>query len=208
MKEHPSEITIREERLTVEEYIDFLKRTDLGSQYPKERFAERIAKLVQTVSVSLIARDERGLPVGVLMARKNGIPDIVTDFIHSHHGRSLTRFFYTQYCNAGGDPENKAPFTYDGILPQTKEQAVLMIADSIEAASRTLKNYSAETISALVEKIVAGKMEEHQFDEADISLRELGLVKESLKNYLLQIYHARISYPKQKKQAQAAPKEG
>ena len=145
---------------------------------------------------------------GVLMARKNGIPDIVTDFIRSHHGRSLTRFFYTQYCNAGGDPENKAPFTYDGMLPQTKEQAVLMIADSIEAASRTLKNYSAETISALVEKIVAGKMEEHQFDEADISLRELGLVKESLKNYLLQIYHARISYPKQKKQAQAAPKEG
>lgn len=145
---------------------------------------------------------------GVLMARKNGIPDIVTDFIRSHHGRSLTRFFYTQYCNAGGDPENKEPFTYDGILPQTKEQAVLMIADSIEAASRTLKNYSAETISALVEKIVAGKMEEHQFDEADISLRELGLVKESLKNYLLQIYHARISYPKQKKQAQAAPKEG
>ncbi len=145
---------------------------------------------------------------GVLLARKNGLPSIVTDFIRSHHGRGLARYFYTQYCNAGGDPENKAPFTYDGMLPQTKEQAILMIADSIEAASRTLKNYSAETISALVERIVAGKMEEHQFDEADISLRELGLVKESLKNYLLQIYHARISYPKQKKQAPAAPKEG
>ena len=137
---------------------------------------------------------------GVQMAQKNALPEIVTDFIRSHHGRSLTRYFFTQYCNQGGDPANVAPFTYDGILPQTKEQAILMLADSLEAASRTLKSYSPETISALVEKTVAAKMEEHQFDEAAISLRELGLVKESFKEYLLQIYHARISYPKRKKQ--------
>ncbi|MBR4212644.1 MAG: HDIG domain-containing protein [Bacteroidales bacterium] len=145
---------------------------------------------------------------GVLMGQKNALPEVVIDFIRTHHGRGLMRYFYTQYCNAGGDPENKAPFTYDGLLPQTKEQAILMIADSIEAASRTLKNYNPESISALVEKIVSGKMEEHQFDEADISLREIGRVKESLKNYLLQIYHARISYPKQKKQEKAAPAKG
>ena len=145
---------------------------------------------------------------GVQMGRRNALPAVVIDFILSHHGRGVARYFYAQYCNAGGDPENVAPFTYDGMLPQTKEQAILMIADSIEAASRTLKNYNPESISALVEKIVAGKMEEHQFDEADISLKELGLVKESLKSYLLQIYHARISYPKQKKPAPAASKEG
>ncbi len=109
MKEHPSEITIREERLTAEEYIDFLKRTDLGSQYPKERFAERIAKLVQTVSVSLIARDERGLPVGVLFGLTDFaywlyVTDLGVDRNYTHRGIGR-RLLQTAHELAGGEKD-------------------------------------------------------------------------------------------------------
>ncbi|MBQ6174401.1 MAG: GNAT family N-acetyltransferase [Clostridia bacterium] len=109
MKEHPSEITIREERLTAEEYIDFLKRTDLGSQYPKERFAERIAKLVQTVSVSLIARNEQGLPVGVLFGLTDFaywlyVTDLGVDRNYTHRGIGR-RLLQTAHELAGGEKD-------------------------------------------------------------------------------------------------------
>ena len=133
---------------------------------------------------------------GLALARKAKLPEVVCDFIASHHGKSLTLYFYNVYCNSGGDPSNKEAFTYDGKLPKTKEQVVVMRADAIEAASRTLKDYSEESISALVEKILASRLDDSQLAEADISLRDINLVKESFKRYLMQIYHARIAYPK------------
>ena len=107
--EHQPEITIREERLTAEEYIDFLKRTDLGSQYPKERFAERIARLVQTVSVSLVARDERGLPVGVLFGLTDYaywlyVTDLGVDRAYTHQGIGR-RLLQTAHRLAGGEKD-------------------------------------------------------------------------------------------------------
>lgn len=133
---------------------------------------------------------------GLALAKKSKLPDIVTDFIVCHHGRSLTLYFYNVYCNGGGDPANKEPFTYQGKLPRTKEQVVVMMADAVEAASRSLKDYSEASISALVEKIMANRFDDSQLAEADISLRDINLVKESFKRYLMQIYHARIAYPK------------
>ena len=133
---------------------------------------------------------------GLALARKAKLPEVVCDFIASHHGKSLTLYFYNVYCNSGGDPSNKEAFTYDGKLPKTKEQVVVMMADAVEAASRTLKDYSEESISALVEKILASRLDDSQLAEADISLRDINLVKESFKRYLMQIYHARIAYPK------------
>ena len=94
---------------------------------------------------------------GLALAKKSKLPDIVTDFIVCHHGRSLTLYFYNVYCNGGGDPANKEPFTYQGKLPRTKEQVVVMMADAVEAASRSLKDYSEASISALVEKIMANR---------------------------------------------------
>lgn len=141
---------------------------------------------------------------GMALAKKYGLPDIVSNFIITHHGETIMKFFYTTYCNEGGDPADVDKFKYHGMLPQTKEQVILMLADSIEAASRTLKNYSAESISQLVDKIVDGKMAELQFREADISLKEISIAKESFKTFLQQIYHARISYPKRKR---AVPQE-
>ena len=141
---------------------------------------------------------------GLALARKNKLPESVCDFIASHHGRSLTLYFYNVYCNAGGDPANKAPFTYNGKLPRTKEQVVVMMADAVEAASRTLKDYSEESISALVDRILANKYDDSQLAEADISLREINAVKASFKRYLQQIYHARIVYPKRTSQPSEA----
>lgn len=131
---------------------------------------------------------------GLDLATKNNIPRMVSDFIRTHHGTTLVRYFYNQHVNAGGDPEETAAFCYPGGKPQTKEQIILMLCDSIEAASRTLKEHNAEAYSKFVDDIVAGKQAEGQFDEADISLRDLGKVKEELKQYLAQMHHERISY--------------
>ena len=133
---------------------------------------------------------------GLALAKKGKLPENVTEFISSHHGRSQTQYFYNVYCNAGGDPDNKAPFTYDGILPHTKEQVIVMMADAVEAASRTLKDYSEESISALVDRILDTKLDDAQLAQADISIKDIHAVKDSFKRYLQQIYHARIVYPK------------
>ena len=114
----------------------------------------------------------------------------------THHGTSCTGYFYNKYLNDGGDPAEVSEFFYNGRKPVTKEQVILMLCDGVEAASRSLKDYSAESISALVEKIVGGKIEDGQLSEAEISLSELNIVKDVMKNHIQQIYHARVAYPK------------
>lgn len=135
---------------------------------------------------------------GLALADKNGLPDIIKDFISSHHGTSSTGYFLTQYLNDGGDPADVAEFHYDGVRPSTKEQVILMICDAVEAASRSLKEYSSENISTLVDRIVEGKIKEDQLSDADISIREINRLKEVIKSYLQQMYHSRVSYPKRK----------
>ena len=140
----------------------------------------------------------RHVPEGVEMAQKHRLPDMIIDFIRSHHGTTSTGYFYSQYLAAGGDPAHADDFRYPGFKPETKEQIILMLCDSIEAASRTLTEYTPEAYSAFVERIVAGKMEEDQFEHADISISELGTVKETLKQYLAQTHHERVAYPQKK----------
>lgn len=136
---------------------------------------------------------------GMAMAEKHGLPHELQDFIITHHGTSNTGYFYTKYLNDGGDPEDVADFFYNGVKPATKEQVILMICDAVEAASRSLKDYSAENISRLVDRIIDGKSASGQFTEADISLREINNVKEVLKSYLQQMYHSRVAYPKRRR---------
>lgn len=135
---------------------------------------------------------------GLAMAEKHGLPGVIKEFIVSHHGTTSTAYFLTQYLNDGGNPDDTSEFFYDGVKPVTKEQVVLMICDAVEAASRSLKNYSPEAISDLVDRIIDGKAKENQFSEADISLRELNTLKDVLKSYLQQVYHSRVSYPRRK----------
>ena len=137
----------------------------------------------------------RHMPDGVEIAQKHRLPDTIIDFIRSHHGTTTTGYFYNQFLRNGGDPALAGEFRYPGVKPVSKEQIILMLCDSVEAASRTLTEYTPESFSAFVEGIVTGKMEEGQFDNADISISELGILKETLKQYLAQIHHERIVYP-------------
>lgn len=132
---------------------------------------------------------------GVEIARKHKLPEEVIDFIRTHHARSLTFYFYAQYCNAGGNPDNKEPFMYHGEYPRTKEQVIVLMADAVEAASRSLKDYTAESISNLVESIISKRLSDSQLVEADISIKEIEIVKRMFKERLEQVYHERIAYP-------------
>ena len=135
---------------------------------------------------------------GEEMARRNHLPSVIIDFIQTHHGTSLVGYFYNKALAGDGDV-SELDFRYPGRKPLTKEQGILMICDSIEAASRSLTEYTPEAYSAFVEKIVGGKLEEGQLNDSDLTLHELRTVKEALKTYLAQMHHERIAYPDRNK---------
>ena len=136
------------------------------------------------------------VPKGVEIARKYKLNETIIDFIRTHHGTGTVQYFYRTYLNTNPDEEvDINEFRYPGPKPSSKENAILMMADSVEAASRTLKTYTRESISDLVENIVSRQAEEEQFTEADITFADLTTVKEIFKNRLTNIYHSRIEYP-------------
>ena len=133
---------------------------------------------------------------GEIMAKKAKLPSVLIDFINSHHGTTRTEYFYRNYMNAHPDEVvDAADFQYPGPLPKTKEEALLMMADSIEAASKSLKNPTGKDIDELVDNIVRGKIEQNQLIEADISFQDLEKTKKTFKSLLRNIYHVRIEYP-------------
>ena len=135
---------------------------------------------------------------GLAMAERSNLPSAVRDFITTHHGTSCTGYFYTQYLNGGGDPADEWAFRYPGPAPRTKEQAILMLCDSLEAASRSLKSYTAESVGELVDSITNQKLGEGQFNESNITFGEIRTVSDTMKNYIMQMHHSRIAYPKRK----------
>ena len=138
---------------------------------------------------------------GVALAQKHGIPEIICDFIRTHHGTTSTAYFLNTYLNNGGNPEDVDAFYYDGVKPTTKEHVILMFCDAVEAASRSLKDYSMQNISALVDRIVDGKIADGQLVDADVTLREIATVKDTMKTYFQQMYHSRVAYPKRRGRA-------
>lgn len=138
---------------------------------------------------------------GLELAEKHKLPKVLRDFISTHHGTTCASYFLTKYLNEGGDPEDVADFQYDGQKPVTKEQVILMLSDGVEAASRSLKDYSNESIAKLVDRIIDGKAQEGQLDNADITLKELNIIREVMKSFVQQVYHSRIEYPKRIKAA-------
>lgn len=133
---------------------------------------------------------------GLALAEKYRLPSIVREFISTHHGTTCTMYFYNKHLLEGGSESERSEFCYDGTRPKTKEQVVLMMCDAVEAASRSLKDYSAESVSELVERIINGKIEDGQLSESEISMSELSVAKEVIKSYIQQMYHARVAYPK------------
>lgn len=137
---------------------------------------------------------------GLKLAEKNNLPKVIKDFITTHHGRGKTKYFYISWKNEHpGEEPDDALFTYPGTNPFTKEQAILMMADSVEAASRSLPEYTEESISNLVDKIIDAQVEEGYFKECPITFKDISIVKSVFKEKLKTIYHTRISYPELKK---------
>jgi len=131
---------------------------------------------------------------GVELAKKNHIPDRIIDFIRTHHGTSLVYYFYKTEEKLSGIAETK-DFQYPGPIPFSKETAILMMCDSVEAASKSIREPSAQAFDELVEKIINKQMEDGQFMNADITFKELQTIKKVLKKKLKNIYHVRIEYP-------------
>lgn len=134
---------------------------------------------------------------GVAMARKKSIPEEIIDFIQTHHGTTRVDYFYQSFLKNFPDRiMDEQIFRYPGPIPFTKEQAVLMLADSVEAASRSLKEPNASNIEALVDRIIDYKIEQNQLINSDITLRDIAAIRSIFKEMLISIYHARIEYPK------------
>ena len=132
---------------------------------------------------------------GVIIAKKNNLPERVIDFIKTHHGNSVVYFFYKKHEELKDENYLKEDFQYPGPKPFSKETAILMMADSVEAASKSLKNPTADQLEEFVNKIVSDKMNENQFDSSDITLKEIETVKNVLYKKLVNIYQLRIEYP-------------
>ena len=133
---------------------------------------------------------------GLALADKYNLPKIIRDFISTHHGRGLAKYFYITQKNAHPDePINMEDYTYIGPNPSTTEQAILMMVDAVEATARSLKEYTEESVGALVDKIIDGQVTDGFFRECPITFRDIQMTKQVLKEKLKTIYHTRVSYP-------------
>lgn len=174
---------------------------DIGKMYNPRYFIENQNtglnphdELAYEESVALI---KGHVALGIQLAKKHNIPDPIIDFIRTHHGNRRVEYFYR---NAVKDLGEKAvyeeDYTYNGPIPFSRETAVLMMADSVEAASRSIPNPNEDNISTLVEAIINGQIAANQFINSNITFRDISTTKKIFKKFLLNIYHIRIEYPK------------
>ena len=141
---------------------------------------------------------------GIRLTSAAGIPSILQDFIRTHHGRGLARYFYTTYKNEHQDEEiDETPFRYKGPNPFTKEQAILMMTDAVEASSRSLKEYTEESITKLVNNIIDNQVKEGFFEDCPITFRDIKTAKEVLIDKLKIVFHTRIAYPEEKEEVRS-----
>lgn len=138
----------------------------------------------------------RHIPEGVSIAKKHRLPEQIIDFIRTHHGTNKVLYFYRMFRDKFPEAKDELnAFSYPGPKPFSRETAVMMMADSVEAASRALKTITIDTIDELVENIINYQQIEEQFNDANITFRDISLIKETFKKKLQNIYHARIEYP-------------
>jgi hypothetical protein len=137
---------------------------------------------------------------GLALAAKAKLPQVIRDFISEHHGRGITKYFYNTAVNEKGEENvNRHDFEYPGPNPQSKETAILMMADSVEAASRSLKDYSQHNIDALVDGIIDSQIHDGLLCESPLSFKDINTIKQTFKKRLATIYHTRVAYPEIKK---------
>lgn len=138
----------------------------------------------------------RHITDGLKRAEKGKLPRVVKDFISQHHGKGKAKYFYTMYCREHPDEVvDEEPFTYPGPNPQTREASLLMMADTVEAASRSMTDHSQEAIRALVNRLIDAQVADGLHDESPLSFRDIGEIKECFISRLRSMYHARVQYP-------------
>jgi cyclic-di-AMP phosphodiesterase PgpH len=177
-------------------YHDIGKTVDAG-MYIENRVTDPRAKQMTPLEYAqlIISHVEKG----VRLAKESDLPDAVVDFIREHHGQTTMTFFYHQSLEGLGIGEprtiNKTDFQYPGPKPHNKETAVVMLADSIEAAARSLQNPSYEKLDGLVRKIIYNKLNEGELESSELSMTELRVIQETFFSLLKGIFHTRIEYP-------------
>lgn len=133
---------------------------------------------------------------GIDLAKKHNLPEVIIDFIRTHHGTSTVQYFYRSYLKKYPEADvDVQQFSYPGPKSTSKETAVVMMADAVEAASRSLKNINEKTIDELVDSVISNQMKEEQYDDASITFKDIAIIREIFKQRLRNIYHVRISYP-------------
>lgn len=138
----------------------------------------------------------RHVPDGLKRAEKGKLPGVIRDFISQHHGHGKAKYFYTMYCRQHPDEDVDADaFTYPGPNPQTREASLLMMADTVEAASRSMTDHSREAISALVNRLIDAQVADGLHNDSPLSFRDIRDIKECFISRLRSMYHARVSYP-------------
>lgn len=136
---------------------------------------------------------------GVKLAEREKLPSVIIDFITQHHGKGRAKYFYNTACNKSGTEVDPAPFTYPGPNPQTKETSIMMMADAVEAASRSLSEHTDEALRNLVNRIIDSQIADGLLNDSPLSFKDINTIKETFIGRLKIIYHTRIKYPELKK---------
>jgi putative nucleotidyltransferase with HDIG domain len=187
---------------------------DIGKMLKPEYFIENQQpgenpheKLKPSMSALVIAAHVKE---GVQLGREQNLPEMVIDFIASHHGTGLIEFFYRKAQEAEEDPSvvDESDYRYPGPRPQTNEQAIVMLADSVEAASRSLSKPTPKRLESLIDAIVAARVADGQLDESALTFADLARIKEAFHGLLCGIYHFRVRYPDQADDAEAPSGDG
>jgi len=132
---------------------------------------------------------------GIELAKKYKIPDIVIDFIRTHHGTSRVEYFYRKYKTDHPDADQFNQFQYPGPKPFSKETAIVMMSDAVEASTRSIPEKSQQSLSDMIDQVIDHQLSSGQLDNADITLKEIHQIREAFKKFMRGVYHVRISYP-------------
>lgn len=162
----------------------------IDNQYGAENPHDKLAPSLSALIIGSHVKD------GVELARQNRLPDVIAQFIRQHHGTTIMRYFYEKARDLDtGEGVSEMDFRYEGPKPQTKEAAIVMLADASEATTRTLKNPNAASIEQVVRRLIRERLEDGQLDEANLTLRDLDTIARTFTRVLTGVFHTRIEYP-------------
>ena len=172
---------------------------DIGKMQKPEYFVENQMgaksmheKLAPSMSALIL---ESHVKEGAEMAEEENLPEKIIDFIKEHHGTSLMAYFYNKALQKGASEEDENEFRYPGPKPNSKESAIVMLADAVEASSRVLDEPKPARVIAVIKKVIKTKLESGELEESNLTLKEIHQIEESFLPVLLGVFHPRIEYP-------------